>query len=368
MRRSNAVSIHALQAYKPNSREAFFNGAGEINAGSTKDALQTLANLIKAVEAGNINFDSAAVNDNGDKVDTSSLEFRTERHNNYCDAHRKGAQSQEFADVGAAIASTLQTTQERVGLMRNYLLRGDLQPGDPVPRFRRKDRSNVYAVVSTDFSAVTPRFVTDTIIEGYEVVIAENIRVLDREVNRGNIDLVEDVYLRAQQGIAVREDQLFIKQARKAASISTNSRLTTSGVTPNLLGLMRADLDAAAVPAAQIIIGTQVWPDFLSSNFAAAINPVTNYELISTGRLGKILDMDITTDGLRPRGLRVLDPKELFMFSSPEYLGGYTDRGPITATPRDNFDDGQPAKGWYMYEEISIIIANAGAVSLLVRG
>lgn len=368
MRRSNAVSVHALQAFKPNSREAFFNSAGEINAGDTKDALKTIATLLKAVEAGQINFDSAAVNDNSEFVDTSSVEFRTERHNSFCDAHRKGIHSPEFSDVGAALAATLQTTQERVGLMRNYLVRGDLQPGEPVPRFRRKDRSNVYAVVSTDFSSIAPRFVNDIIIEGFEVVISENVRVLDREINRGNIDLVEDVYLRAQQGIAVREDQLFIKQARKAASISGNSTLTTSGVTPNLLGVMRAELDAAAVPASQIIIGTQVWPDFLSVNFASAINPVTNYELISTGRLGRILDMDITTDGLRPRGLRVLLPNELFMFSAPEFLGGYTDRGPITATPRDNFDDGQPAKGWYMYEEISIIIANAGAVSLLVRG
>lgn len=364
MRRSN--SVHALQAFKPNSRESFFNGAGDLNAGSNAEALQILSKLIASVQKGEITMDVAAANDDG-RMDTSSLEFKRERHNAFEAAHKAGIHSKEFQDIGAAISATLQTTQERAGFMRNYLVRGDLQPGEPVPRFRRKDRSNVIAVVSTDFSSVAPRFVTDIIIEGFEVVISENVRVLDREINRGNLDLVEDVYLRAQQGISVREDQLFAKQVRVAAGISGNSRLTTSTVTPQLLGQMRSDLDVAAVPAAQIIIGTQVWPDFLSPGFAAAINPVTNYELISTGRLGRILDMDIVTDGLRPRGLRVLQPNELFVLSSPEFLGGYTDRGPVVATPRDNYDAGQPAKGWYMYEEISIILANAGAVSLLVR-
>jgi hypothetical protein len=366
MRRSAVNTVHALQAFKPNSREAFFNGAGNLNAGSSKDALQILATLIEQVQKGEVTLDMAsAANSNEPAV--NSKEFKQERHAAYVAAHHAGINSQAFIDIGSAISATLQTTQERAGFMRNYLTPGNLQPGEPVPRFRRKDRSNVVAIISTDFSSLAPRFVTDIIIEGYEVVISENVRVLDREINRGNLDLVEDVYLRAQQGISVREDQLFAKQIRLAAGVSGNSRLATSGVTPQLLGQMRADLDAAAVPASQLIIGTQVWPDFLAPGFAAAINPVTNYELISTGKLGKILDMDIVTDGLRPRGLRVLQPNEVFVLSSPEFLGGYTDRGPVTATPRDNYDDGQPAKGWFMYEEISIIIANAGAVSLLVR-
>ena len=362
----SANTVHALQAFKPNSREAFFNGAGVLNAGSDREALRILATLIEQVQKGEVTLDTASAA-NSNEPDTTSRAFKQARHESYIAAHTGGIHTKEFSDIGSAIAATLQTTQERAGFMRNYLIRGDLQPGDVAPRFRRKDRSNVVAVVSTDFSSLAPRFVTDIIIEGYEIVISENVRVLDREINRGNIDLVEDVYLRAQQGISVREDQLFAKHVRLAAGVSGNSRLVTSGVTPQLFGQMRADLDSAAVPAANIIIGTQVWPDFLAPGFAAAINPVTNYELIQTGRLGRILDMEIVTDGLRPRGLRVLQPNEVFMLSAPEFLGGYTDRGPVTATPRDNYDDGQPAKGWYMYEEISIILANAGAVSLLVR-
>lgn len=364
-------SLHALEAYKPDSKELFFNSAGDLNAASNKEALQILAMLVKGVQDKTITMDEASpvANDN-----RRTLEFRKERYEAFKTAYwDRGSNSTAWTDVGASISGSINKTQERAGFMRNFLQRGDLNPGE-VPKFRRKDRSNVHAVISTDYSAVAPRFVQDDTIEGFEVVISENVRILDREINRGHVDLVEDVYIRANQGIAVREDQLFMKQVRLGASLQNpymsgnNTMVVTSpGVTPNIIGLGRAQIDQAAVPCTTMIVGTQVWSDFLSSNFAAAINPVHNYELISTGRMGKMLDMDIITDGLRPLGLRVLYPNEIALLSSPEFLGGYTDRGPVTATPRDNFDDGQPARGWFLYEEISIILANSAAVYLFVR-
>jgi hypothetical protein len=365
-------SVHALEAYKPDSGEMFFNSAGELNAGSNKDALTILSKLLKGVEDGSLSFDVAATEAANDNRKRRSLEWRKERFDRFHAAYKDKA-STEWADMGAAICGTLNRTQERLGFMRNFLIRGDLQPGER-PKFRRKDRSNVHAVISTDYSAIAPIFCQDDIIEGFEVSISENVRVLEREINRGNIDLVEDVYIRAQQGVSVREDQLFMRQCRIAAGLqspvlsSPNMMAVTSpGITPNILGQGRAAMDMAAVPVNTMIIGTQVWPDFLTSNFNGAINPVHNYELISTGRIARMLDMDIITDGLRPIGLRVLYPYEVMLLSAPDFLGGYTDRGPVTATPRDNFDDGQPARGWYMYEFISIILANSAAVYLFVR-
>lgn len=371
MRRSTNT-VHALEAYKPDSREMFFNGAGELNAGSNREALEILSKLINGVQDGSLSLDTAAAEAAKDERKRRSYEWRKERFDKFVSAYHDRA-GESYHDVGAAICATINRNQERQGFMRNFLLRGDLQPGE-IPRFRRKDRANVHAVISTNYSSIAPVFCQDEIIEGFEVDISENVRVLEREINRGNVDMVEDVYIRAQQGISVREDQLFMRQVRLAASLqnpllaSPNTTVVTSpGFTPNILGIGRSALDQAAVPCSTMIVGTQVWPDFLSSNFAAAINPVHNYELIATGRLGKMLDMDIITDGLRPIGLRVLYPNELLLLSAPEFLGGYTDRGPVTATPRDNYDDGQPARGWFLYECISIIIANSAAAYLFAR-
>lgn len=355
-------AVQALEAYKSDSREQLFNSHGELNAGSKKEVLLTLASIMERVQSGELTFDKAApVNEN-----KKSPAFKKERFDNFVKAYKEAGVSGAWTDIGASMSGTLQTTMERAGFMRNFLIRGDLGPGD-VPKFRRKDRSSVLAVISTDNGSVAPRYVTDPILEGFEFLISENVRVFNREINRGNVDLVEDVYLRAQQGISVREDQHYISYVRQAASLSGQVRLTSTGVTPQLLGMMRADLDSNALPPAAMIIGTQVWSDFLTPGFAASINPVHNYELIATGRLGKILDMDIITDGLRPIGLQVLHPNETVIIAAPEFHGGYTDRGPLTASPRDNFDVGEPAKGWYMFEEISVIIANAASVSLLIR-
>lgn len=348
-----------LNAVKPGSRETYYNSAGQLNATSSYDALKVVANLLADIQSGKINTDTAAL----EPISPEKMQAKRKADTAaFIEASNAGVHSPEFTDIGANLAATVQENMARTGFARNNLMKGTIDVNGGTFRARLKNNANVLAVVSTESGALAPRFITDKVLEGYFQTISENIRVLDKDIHLGNDTLVEDAYTRTQQAFGVREDQIYMSHIRYAAASSGQERTTTS-VTKQLLGNMRADLDLANVDSSKMFVGTQIWPQLLSADLQ--FDPATAYELITTGRIGRLLDMQTYTDGKRDPGLRTMKPNELFVVSSPEYHGAYCDRGPITAVPRDNFDDGQIARGWFMYEYFGTLLANTKSVSLL---
>lgn len=353
-------SQSALHAFRSGSAERYFNNRGELNANSRLDFLQTIGNMIKDVASGALTFEDTASNEN--EVTAEDRDIAA------FDAYKAYANgdASEWRDVGAAIATSLQTTMERIGFART-LLKGVPFVLDPA-RIEIEDASNCVAYISTGYDMLEPVFIADRMVEAPYVEIKNNVRVLQSDVNKGHSGLVEKAYKRAQQAIGVQEDRFYMQNVRAASNPLYGNEVMTllTGLTPALLSRMRTNIENWAMPATDLITGRDLWPDFVDTAFASAIEPVTQYELVRTGRIGSIVGMNIRTDGLRPKNLQVMDPRELFVAANPEFHGGFGDTGPIRATPRDNFDDGQSAQGWAMSEFVTCVV-QARSVQLARR-
>jgi hypothetical protein len=118
------------------------------------------------------------------------------------------------------------------------------------------------------------------------------------------------------------------------------------------------------MPLSNMIISLDLLNDLATgSGFGTWFDPISKWEINRTGRIGIVLGMEMMTDGFRETSLRVLDDGEFMVLAAPDYLGGYTDRGPVESRAVDEFDKFVPARGWSMWEMIGMGVANGKAVA-----
>lgn len=355
-------SISALHAFRPGSSERYFDQSGNLRANSKLDFLKTLQQLQTDVASGAIDFTTE--NDNVD-VAAQKVELDKKAFNAYNDY--AAGQSDEWRDLGAVAATSISTTMARSGFARN-LLKNIPYVTDPA-RLEVSDESNVVAVIGDGTAALLPHYVTDRYIDIPYLEYKSNPRVLQSEINRGFSGLVEKVYTRSLQGIGVAEDKYFMTLVRAASnSAYGNAPMTLlSGLTPYVFSQMRSAIEENGIPASGFVMGRALLPDLINTPFASALDPVSQYEVMRTGRVGTIVGFNMILDGFRPLNLQVMDPKEMFATAEPEYLGGFGTIGAITASPRDSYDDGHSAKGWFMSSWAAMGLANARGVQLARR-
>jgi len=79
--------------------------------------------------------------------------------------------------------------------------------------------------------------------------------------------------------------------------------------------------------------------------------------------------MSTLTDAYREPQIKVLNQGELYITTSPEYHGAYTDRGPLSTVEINHaaLGDNVPARGWSFSELISMIILNNRSVVKGIR-
>jgi hypothetical protein len=135
--------------------------------------------------------------------------------------------------------------------------------------------------------------------------------------------------------------------------------LTTiiGGFTPQALQVMRSNLLAQNLPADTCLFASNIWDDILTNTaFTNFYDPVSQYEIVQTGVIGRVLGMTLLSDSYRVPQLRVLNQGEIYVLPRPEFLGGYTSRGPVIANEVNAATNGQgiPARGWYLYEILSM--------------
>ena len=357
---SNAIRIN--DAFRPGSSERFFNSRNELNASNNRDAFATLAKLMDEVANGRVSLeDTAGSNDN---VPTPQ-----ERHEHFIEAYKAYGQGDVAAwrDIGAATATTIQRYMTRTGFSRS-LLAYYPKVSDPM-RIPVEDNTSVVAIISAGSDSVLPTLITDGFVELDYFEVKSNPRVLQAHINKGMPGLVEKAYNKALHGVGIAEDRYYMSQVRRASnSLYGNPVMSVlSGLTPEIISRMRTNIEDQGLPAKTLVTGRSIWPDFVAQPFASVTNPVTNLELIRTGRLATIYDMDIIVDGFRPKNMQVMDPSEMFITAEPAYHGAFSDLGPIEAIPRDTYDDGMSAKGWFISEWIAMAIVNAKSVQLAKR-
>lgn len=330
---------------------------GELNAHNKPELIEAITNLVEAASQGKIEIDSTA-----DRHSSTSVDLRRR----VVAAINNDSTGTRLAQAGVSLAAEIDETAAREGLLRNILQEDTLKQGQ-FPRTRVK-KLDVVAVVAHSAAELAPQFVREKNIFPPEFYIDANLEIENLDIHQSTGDLLEEKYVEGLQAIMVQEDRLLFEAADISAGFPNPLLYMTGGLDLTYFSQLRNTVLGWGVPAGMAVISYDLWTDIITdADFAGAFDPVSKYEIILTGQLGTILGLPIRTDGYRPAELRVLNPGRMYVFSSKEYLGTYTNRGGVESTPITGALRGRPTKGWYLTEVFSMLLANTRSVAIGVK-
>lgn len=73
------------------------------------------------------------------------------------------------------------------------------------------------------------------------------------------------------------------------------------------------------------------------------------------------------TDGFRYDTLQVLNAGEVYVTAPPMTLGAITQRTELQSTAIDTYNQGRPARGWFMQAIEGMVVGNGRAVTKATR-
>ena len=344
--RGGVANIH--EARFGGSQDRIIGANGEITASSREDLMLRLAEIAAAISSG--------------QLETSSEEQEQTKISNRQLLEEAFADPAKWAELGAGLAAEIQERQLREGFMRQFLVRAEVEQSS-IARIRVRT-PNVMAVVSKGIGTHWPQFVRDKMITVDEFAVNANPEVDELEMYQNSGDILEDKYYEAVEAIYAAEDRTLVAMMRSTVGHYNPPTYFSGAYNHTVLQALRQGVTDWLLPARFLLLSNDLISDIMVGNeFSTWFDPISKWEIIQTGRIGNLLGLQIVTDGFREPSLKVLEPGEAFILSSPENNGAYTDRGPIVATPIDGATKGTNTKGWALKEFISITFANAKAVS-----
>lgn len=340
----------------PGTQERFVGQDGHINAGSKAELFQKILELSTYIEG------------SGKQVVTES---EAKQRQELAAAHRDMVLSAfdsktELSSLGEVLAEEIYITSNREGFMRRFMLRQELGQGQ-IPQVDI-DQKNVVAVVATSPVKIETQLVRDSIMYPPEFYISTRPFIERRDINRSNTDILEKKYLEALEGIMVEEDRVWIRQANATVNVANNMTTVVGTMTPSSLGALSDNVTRWGIPALYWLISSDLRQDIISdSGFQKVIDPVSQFELLKTGKLGTIFGMEVISDSYRHPQHKVLSRGEMYVIGDATNHGQYTDRGGVDSKPIDETHEKIPGAGWVLTEDMSMVIANARSVAKGIR-
>jgi hypothetical protein len=336
--------LHPTETNITGTKSKLIGHNKEINASDKAELLRNIADLYKQMSSGTVMQASEQ------KVKTK--ETVKERRQALAAAYEDPS---KFKSLGAAIANELSVTANRDGFMRRLLQEFDVTLGNQ-PRIRINYKTQ-FGVVASGPSQVRPIMIRNKFIYPPEFFVQTNLLIDEREIAQSPGDILEEKLIEGNEAIMVQEDRTAKRLWDNLVGVE-NPLITLMGsFTPQTLQSMRSTLLVNNLPADTLLFAADVWDDLLTnSSFTSFYDPVSEYEIVQTGVIGRILGMNLLSDSYRIPQLQVLNQGDIYLFPRPEFLGGYTSRGPVQANEVNGTTNGQgiPARGWYCFEILSM--------------
>jgi hypothetical protein len=345
--------------WRPGGRksEPMFNSKGELNANGTQDALARVLELATAISKGEVMNSSQEIA--AQRTEEEKREIMAELASAFNDADRS-----QWAEIGQMISAELMESADREGFMRRILLRGDVQQGAVVRhRIKRKTTS---ALVASGPSSIQTEMARGQYLYAPEFEVRARIGVSNMELVQGAPELLDEKFFEAQEQIGRVEDDLFLTMCRAQGGLPNSVNYVVGSYTATAFTSIQYQIKNWGLDVPMILMASDVMSDLLTaSTFLATFDPVTQYENIMSGTVARLFGTDIVTDQFRDPRLKVLNSGEIFAFAPPEYVGGYTDRGPVDSVPIDlAVVDGFTGKGWSFSEILSVTVHTGRGISM----
>lgn len=335
---------------------ALSSSTGEINASGFKDLLQQQQALMTALASGQI----VAVNE-GQKTFASMS--NAEKRDILQAAH---ADSQLWESLGATISEDVREQQTRQGFMSSLVMINELRQGEaprvPMPRH------DVQAVIATSPTQMGYQLIKDRYFFPQEFELKANVRVSELDLGQATHDLLDHAYGQALEAMVTGRDRIWKRAADMTVGVANNITLISGRLTPAVIGALRTQVTDWNLPATKALIANNFWEDIIAEpQWADALTPVAQYELVMTGKVGTLYGLELMTDGYRPENQRVLDRGDIYVVSDRENHGVLNVRGGITSRPTSGENVGETTKGWLLNEIMSFVLANPRSVAKAKR-
>jgi hypothetical protein len=346
--------IHATELRREGSGEHLVGRGGQLNASNNQDLLKGIQQLLTAMSAGQVmSLEEAAAH-----TPVTAAESREAVLAAYRDTGGRA-----WSEIGQSIGTELYETARREGLMRRCLMRADVVQGS-IPRIPFAYKTS-FAYQATSAAQIQPTLVRNKYLLPPEFYIESHLWVEEREIYQSPGDILEEKLMEGQEAIMTKED-VVMKMLLDAQVGAANPSLTiVGGFTPQNLGLMRSQMLQWNLPTTLLFFASNVLNSITTNTtFGTFYDPVTQYEVVQTGYIGRILGIQLITDAYRVPQQKVLNQGDIYLLTSPEFLGAYTDRGPVVANEvnASSAGHGVPARGWHIFETMSMVVANSRGV------
>jgi len=348
-RRNPRTGTHLYSA-----NERLIGGNGEVNAGSKRELMSNISNLLDHHRGGRIEKSATA--------SYRQLQMEKTALVREAIADKSG---EAFQVLGEVIGDEIWETLGREGFARRILMVKPLGKGE-TGRVSIRKKDVVAYMVTSDVNVVAARVRQDYLYPP-EFYLISNIEIEDKDIEQATGDLMDDKYQDGLEQILVREDQI-LKGLLDNAAGSVNDTTFFNSFTPTIFTSINTLVRRWGLTTATAIIAYDIWDDIIAdSEFSAWWDPVSKHELIMEGGLGSILNVEIVTDGFRYDTLQVLDAGEVYFLASPQTLGAITQRKELSVEAINKYNQGRPTRGWFMEQIEGMVVANSRAVAKGLR-
>lgn len=328
-----------------NGESLALSSTGEINASDVQDLKKQIDRLMASMSSGAI-------------VQTPK---RSEQLRQYKEILLSAMSSDNnWKALGADLATQIEEQVAREAFYGKVLMPQTLNPGErPYISCQQHD---VQAVVATGPAEVGFQRIMNKQWTPVEFELLANVMVDRMSMDQLGGQVLEDAYNQGLEALMVKMDRL-LKQAADRTINVVNTPVYFSGrLTPELMMDLRQGISDWNLPTANCFISNSFWKDMASQEWNEFLDPVTKADLALSGQLGQLLGMPLTTDGFRNPNQKVLGNNEIYVFTSPEHLGCYSDRGGIRSEPTSGANQGSTAKGWLLSMMVSMTLVNPRGV------
>ena len=336
---------------------ALSSSTGEINASSQKDLLGQITKLMSSFQTGELVHSTSA--NAGGLSEQEKIELFQEAV--------ADSSGEKWASLGASIVASIEDRAERAGLLRKVCKGATVRQGD-IARIELKIHQ-AEAIIATGPSDMGYYQFRGRVYTPAEFELKSNIRVSKMDLDQINGDLLDRAQQDGLSSIMVSEDRLWKRACDQAVGVANPMTFVHGDLTPRLLSTLKNSVSSWPLPVSTAVMAQDYWNDIVGNDqFSSALDPVSKYDLITTGRLGTLLGMELVTDGFRAPEHRVLQDGELYVLADQDYHAVYTTRGGTQSTPTSGANQGNTDRGWLLSSTFSFTLANVRSVAKAVRG
>lgn len=328
---------------------------GEFNVSSKKELVNAIASLMQIASQGGImNADVAQ----------ASADVQNDRRQllEEAKADRSGPAWQA---LGETLGDTVQETLGREGFTRRTMQLKVLGPQETAKvRIRRHD-----AVAW--FVTTNPKVVRSEVRSPYVYPAQFNIIAYilseEGEIAEAGPEFLEEKYRDGLENVLKVEDQTWRNLANQAAP-TFNDVFYFSTFTPTVFSALRTQVRRWGIPVTNAVVSFDILDDiYTDTEFSAWYSPIEKHEVALEGNLGRIMGVDIITDGYRYETLQVLQPGEVYFCGAPQSLGVVCERQAVKSESITTFNLGEPMRGWFQILIECMTMPNARAIARGIR-